>query len=62
MQKPVMFYSPRRSINSSPSVPLDGAFWTAIHGEQRSLLTLLPAFSTPTVSPSSARSPHRRLQ
>lgn len=27
-----------------------------------SLLNLLPAFSTPTVSPSSARSPQRRLQ
>lgn len=45
MQQPVMFYSPRRSINSSQSVPLDGAFWTAIQGEQ-----LLPAQPAPCPS------------
>lgn len=42
MLQPVVFYSPGRSINPSQSVPLDGAFWTAIRGEQ-----LLPAQPAP---------------
>lgn len=41
MLQPVMFYSPGRSINSSQSVPLDGAFWTAIREQ------LLPAQPAP---------------
>lgn len=44
MQQPGI-NSPRRSSNASQTVPLDGAFWTAIQGEQ-----LLPGQPAPCLT------------